>query len=312
MKLNPIMLALSLTLTALPSEAQTIELGSDASGYRRFLLYPHLQKGFEAMGQGNRNRALTEFEQARVIAPNNALVATYLAEAYRYFGERARAEALLREQMKRNPGNLRLGKALGDLHTKSESTLALALALVLAPKPTVNSNPTTTAIPALAQAKTPALDILTRNTIAPRATTRLVRPGKPKLVTMSPLAQPTNQAQAFDPGVTPGYYFADTAYKTSAIGDFTSALPAAREAVRLEPDNPTYGKLLVYVLAQSGSYEEAEVLANQLLKDAVSDSQELMLQRQTIRRRLAFEHFEAANKALRSSSNETAVRGIRT
>jgi bacteriophage N4 adsorption protein A len=77
MKLNPITLALSLALTALAADAQNIELGSDASGYKRFLLYPHLQKGFEAIELGNRNRALNEFEQARTIAPNNAIVATW-------------------------------------------------------------------------------------------------------------------------------------------------------------------------------------------------------------------------------------------
>ena len=317
MKLNPIMLAISLALTALAVDAQTIELGSDGTGYKRFLLYPHLQKGFEAMEQGNRNRALTEFEQARSIAPNSAVVATYLANAYRHFGERDRAEALLKEQLKRNPGNVQLGKALSDLRTKPAPELALALARTLLPAATTTATATTTTTttttkisttaPALTLAKTRLIASLNSGTTAPRAVANRIRPSKPKLVTSSPRSLPETQAQAPVSGVTQGYYFADKAYKTSAAGDFASALPAAREAARLEPDNRAYGKLLVYVLAQSGGYEEAEAMASKLLKDAVADSHELMEQRQAIRRRLAFEHFETANTALRSGNSETAV-----
>lgn len=308
MKLNPIMLALSLALASLAADAQTIELGPDETGYKRFLLYPHLQKGFEAMKQGNRNRALTEFEQARAIAPNNAVVATYLAEAYRHFGERDRAEALLREQLKRNPANVQLGKALSDLRAKAapELTLTLILARSLTLAPTSTS--TSTTAPALALIQAQSLANLTSGTTASRDVAQRVRPNKSKVVAKSTRTQPESQAQAPVSSVTPGYYFADTAYKTSAVGDFGSALPAAREAARLEPENRAYGKLLVYVLAQSGAHEEADAMASKLLKDAVADSQELMEQRQAIRRRLAFEHFEAANKALSGGDSEAAVR----
>jgi bacteriophage N4 adsorption protein A len=317
MKLNPIMLALSLALTSLAAGAQTIDLGSDATGYKRFLLYPHLEKGFEAMKQGNRNRALTEFEQARTIAPNNAVVATYLAEAYRHFGERDRAEALLREQLKRNPADVQLGKALSDLRAKVAPeliltlTLILARSLTLAPTSTSTSTSTSTTAPALALIQTQALANLSSGATTFRVAAHWIRPRKAKLVARSTRARPESQAQAPVSSVTPGYYFADTAYKTSASGDFASALPAAREAARLEPENRAYGKLLVYVLAQSGGYEEAEAMASKLLKDAVADGQELMEQRQAIRRRLAFEHFEAANKALHSDDAEAAVREAR-
>lgn len=313
MKLNPIMLALSLALTSLAANAQTIELGSDGSGYKRFLLYPHLQKGFEAMKQGNQSRALTEFEQARTIAPNNAVVATYLAEAYRHFGELDRAEALIREQLKRNPGNEQLGKALSGLRTRPAPELALALALTLAPTATATAATATTTAPApvLALTQTQALANLTNGTKAPRTIANRVRPNKPKLVVNSTQPRLESEVQAPISNVTPGYYFADAAYKTSASGEFASALPAAREAARLEPENRAYGKLLVYVLAQSGGYEEAEAMASKLLKDAVADGQELMEQRQAIRRRLAFEHFEAANKALNSDDADVAVREAR-
>jgi bacteriophage N4 adsorption protein A len=309
MKLNPIMIALSIAMTSLAVSAQTTELASDGNGYKRFLLYPHLQKGFDAMKQGNRNRALTEFEQASLIAPNNVVVATYLAEAYRYFGERDRAEALLKMQLIRNPGNVQLTRALSDLRAKPAPELILAP--TRAPTTTATTTITVTTAPTLELPRARRIAGVASNLTVGRATTLRVRQSTTKLMTRSPQALPVSQAQAPFVSVTQGYYFADTAYKASAAGDFASALPAAREAVRLEPDNRAYGKLLVYVLAQHGGYKEAEVMASKLLNDAVTDGQELIVQRQAIRRRLAFEHFEAANKALHSGDAETAEREAR-
>lgn len=314
MKLNPIMLALSLAMTSLTANAQTTELGPDTNGYKRFLLYPHLQKGFDAMKRGNKSRALTEFEQASMIAPNNAVVATYLAEAYRHFGERDRAEALIKAQLQRNPGNDQLTKALGDLRAKPAPELVLALTLT--PNTNINSTntiitTTVTAAPKLKLTRAQNIASLNRDVSAKRADALRVSSNKPKLVAKSSQTPPAIPVPVLFSSVTQGYYFADTAYKASAAGNFGSALPAAREAVRLEPDNRAYGKLLLYVLAQHGGYKEAEAMASKLLNDAVTDRQELMVQRQAIRRRLAFEHFEAANKALHSGDTETAEREAR-
>ena len=298
MKLNPIMIALCLATTCLAAEAQTIELGSDGNGYKRFLLYPHLQKGFEAMKQGNKARTITEFEQANTIAPNNVEVATYLAEAYRHFGERDRAEALLKEQLKRNPGNTRLGKALSDLRVKP----AQALELVLTQTPTAS----TTHVSSL----TLSLDKedLSGVAAASRVAVHRAQPNKIKTPPRSPRVKHASHAKTPASTVSQGYYFADTAYKSSAAGDFATALLAAREAARLEPENRSYGKLLVYVLVQSSDYEEAETIASKLLKDADADSQELKAQRDAIRRRLAYSHFDAANKALDAGDTEAATR----
>jgi bacteriophage N4 adsorption protein A len=316
MKLNPIMLALSLAVTSLTANAQTTELGPDNNGYKRFLLYPHLQKGFDAMKRGNKSRALTEFEQASMIAPNNAVIATYLAEAYRHFGERERAEVLIKAQLLRNPGNDQLTKALGDLRAKPAPELVLALTLT--PNTNTNINSANTTIPTtvttaskLELTRAQNIARLTRDMTAKRAAAFRVLPNKPKLVAESSQTPPASQAPVLFASVTQGYYFADTAYKASAAGNFSSALPAAREAVRLEPGNRAYGKLLLYVLAQHGGYEEAEAMASKLLNDAVTDGQELIAQRQAIRRRLAFEHFDTANKALHSGDTETAERESR-
>ena len=116
MKMKTISAVLAV-LIAIPSlaSAQQFDLGNDLSGYRRFLVYPHLQQGWESMQRGERDRALAEFEQARRLAPENAAVALHLAAAYRKFGEAGRAESILRAQLKQTPDDARLSSALADL-----------------------------------------------------------------------------------------------------------------------------------------------------------------------------------------------------
>ena len=91
------------------------DLGSDVSGYHRFLIYPHLEKGWDSLRRGDRARALAEFERARELAPTNAAVALQLADAYRTFGEIARAETLLRQQLEQTPSDKRVREALSRL-----------------------------------------------------------------------------------------------------------------------------------------------------------------------------------------------------
>jgi len=125
MRLIPAVLALMLALPPLAS-AQDFDLGRDLTAYRRFLIYPHLQKGWESMQRGERDRALTEFEQARRLAPENASVALHLAAAYRKFGETSRAESVLREQLKRTPDDARLRAALTDLRATAPRAASLS------------------------------------------------------------------------------------------------------------------------------------------------------------------------------------------
>ena len=82
MTLKLTVLALSLGLSVVAANAQTMDLGPDSTGYQRFLLYPHLERGFDAMARGDRSIALSEFEQAHVLAPNNPVMALHLAQAY--------------------------------------------------------------------------------------------------------------------------------------------------------------------------------------------------------------------------------------
>ena len=132
MKLNSMMLALSLGLWAVAAGAQTIDLGLDASGYRRFELYPHLEKGFAAMAKGQRRRALVAFERARLLAPDNPAVTLHLATAYRHFGAVKYAEALLRRQLTRHPGHAGLTQALQDMGAPARTKTPVPLPLPLA------------------------------------------------------------------------------------------------------------------------------------------------------------------------------------
>ena len=98
----------------------------EISGYVRFLVYPHLQQGWESIRRGERDRALAEFEQARRLAPENAAVALQLATAYGKFGETGRAESILRAQLQRTPGDERLRSALAALRPATTPPPAVA------------------------------------------------------------------------------------------------------------------------------------------------------------------------------------------
>ena len=114
MKLSSMLVSLLLSIPA-AAAAQPADLANDLTGYTRFLVYPHLQRGRESMERGERNQALAEFERARDLAPDNAGVALYLAAAYRKFGDAARAEAVLLQQLRRTPNDVRLHTALANL-----------------------------------------------------------------------------------------------------------------------------------------------------------------------------------------------------
>jgi adsorption protein A len=123
MKVVSLLLALALGAPFAVS-AQQFDLGDDIDGHRRFLIYPHLQKGWESMQRGDRDRALAELERARSLAPESAAVALQLAEGYRRFGLTARAESLLRGQLTRTPSDARLRSALIDLLAAAQGASA--------------------------------------------------------------------------------------------------------------------------------------------------------------------------------------------
>ena len=50
--------------------------------YQSFLIYPHLDKGFRSMENGDLKLAISEFKHAKKLAPKSKMLTIYLANAY--------------------------------------------------------------------------------------------------------------------------------------------------------------------------------------------------------------------------------------
>lgn len=303
MKLNLTMLALSLSLSVFAASAQTLDLGPDATGYRRFLLYPHLERGFDAMARGERGVALSEFEQAHTLAPDNPVVAIHLAQAYRRFNEPARAEAVLRKQLTRNPGNARLAHALAELQGRAPKTAHLPPARPLSPPAA-----TSPGNPAVAQPRADGNPAL-RTPAAPIPLAEAPRPGR-----AAPGSRPRRAiTSAASRRADSAYAFAGKAYKVSAEGDHAAAVLAAREALRLAPGNRAYRSLLVYELSETGQLEEADAVASQIPPGASvgGPDDELVARQKMVRQHIAFKYFDEANKAAAAGQADAAAESAR-
>ena len=307
-KLELTVLALSLSLPALTASAQSLDLGPDATGYRRFLLYPHLDRAFEAQARGDRATALSEFEQARALAPDNPVVALHLAQALRRFSNPVRAEAVLREQLKRNPGNARLASALAEL----QSAMVRTAELPAAPPPSLSLSPSAEALPGSATPGRPAADgTLALQSPAPKpAAPAAALPRSGRAV---PAARPYKPVTAASRRADSAYAFADKAYKASAQGDHEAAARLAREALRLAPGNRAYRSLLVYELSETGQFEEADVVVSLALPGmpAGGADDELAARQKMIRQHIAFKYFDQANKAALAGDAEAASQSSR-
>lgn len=300
MKPNLTMLAVSLGLSVFAVNAQTLDLGPDTTGYRRFLVYPHLEKGFNAMARNDRQVALTEFEQALALAPDNPVIALHLAHALRRFNQSERAEVVLREQLQRNPGNARLTDALADLSDAPPKNVRLAQSVPL-PAPAAVLAMVPAASPPATDNHVAALSYTPSMQQAAGTTHRQAAPVARKAVTVA--SRRVNAA----------YALADKAYKLSAQNDHPAAVRAAREALRLMPANRAYRSLLVYELSETDQLEEADTVASYLPPDAgaARPDDELVARQKMVRQHIAFKHFDAANQAAAASKADTAVESAR-
>lgn len=85
------------------------------SDYRHFVLYPHLEKALRAQQENDEQTALAEFRHIHQQAPDNVVLARYLAEAYRHFGHDDKAIAVLEDQRQRHPGDRHLQALLAAI-----------------------------------------------------------------------------------------------------------------------------------------------------------------------------------------------------
>lgn len=281
--------ALPLLLAAQAALAQPLDLGAQVSSYTRFLVYPHLQKGFEALERGDRAQSIAEFGQARRLAPESPVIATYLAEAYRRFGDVAAARKLLQAELARFPGDARLQAALAALTPPPAPP---------APRPTASAGVGAAApSPAPRETATPAPNSSPASVRASAQADRSARAPAPRPVGRPAVVRAQGRAAAAGnrarrAAIPPGYRQADAAYQASARGDFKAAAAAAREAVRMAPDNADYRRLLAYTLLEVGSDEELQALA------ASAADERLTALAQQSRARQAYRDFERAGAAL--------------
>lgn len=85
------------------------------SNYRHFLIYPHFEKALKAQQNNDEVIALREFEHIHKLAPESIPIVMYLVEAYRHFGHDDRAQALLTEQAKLHPDDVRIQAQIAAL-----------------------------------------------------------------------------------------------------------------------------------------------------------------------------------------------------
>lgn len=319
MKRLPSTLALTLLLVAGPVLGQAIDLGPGVSGYTRFLVYPHLQKGFDALRDADRARAYDEFRQALRLAPDSAVIAGYLVEAYRQFGDTDKARQLLQQQIAKHPGDAALRHALASLEPvaapRTAAPQAQAIAQATDPRPASGTAPSAGQASAMAPThETPAQRALAQQgagpsrASAPQGVASRRTSSRGAISRSARLPRSVSPGAALAAGPTAGrrgaaYDSADTAYKASAQGDFQSAARAARQAVQLEPDNGDYRRLLAYALLETGAYADVEAVAGQ---GTPSDPELTELARQA-RQRRAYAEFEAANRALAQGDVDRAI-----
>ncbi len=215
MKHLPTTLALALLLAAGPTLAQPIDLGPGVSSYTRFLVYPHLQKGFDAVRDGNRARAYDEFEQALKLAPQSTVIVRYLADAYRHFGETDKARALLQAHLAQRPDDAGLQEALA------------ALTLAPAPEPVAPAAP----------ARTPKVSVAKSVELAPPPVASTEEPAVSAQEAVP--AEPEAPAAASEPAPAPAPIEAPAEAATAEVAAPPAEAvvsPPAEQALPSEPE----------------------------------------------------------------------------
>ena len=303
MNFAPRILALAVMLASTGAPAQTLDLGPDISPLKRFQVYPHIDKAFEAMARGDGTRAIAELEHAHRLAPENTAIALHLAQAYQRFGQPARAAALLRAQRSRHPGDARIAQALRDLQPPpapvQESATVVAQPEAAPAAPVLAAAPSATAPEPASEHGTPAAapaiaappDQLAKPAPAVRAQRRMAQVPRPRRADGAP-----------------GYAAASRAYEAVERAELPAALAWAREAAQAAPANADYQRLLTYLLIENGLYEEAQAKAQEAeLTFAPQGDTQWQALGDTARQRHAYAQFEAASQAQRQGRASDAL-----
>lgn len=235
----------ALLLLAPPAgAADRFDLGPGVSDYRRFLVYPHLQKGFAALADGRRDTALAELGRAREILPGNPVVAVYYADALARFGDLTTARRVLEQQRRVTPDNARVLDALDALPPVAvATTTAPAGASARAPaRPAATARAATSAAAAPAaanRAMQPAApvrsDLASTSTAVPDALSSSApapAPAAPESVAADPVA--ATAASATNTTPAPSAVPASTAAAPAVELPHATPTPASAPHVALE------------------------------------------------------------------------------
>lgn len=91
--------SLSYSFTAYSQE----DWSDQINARQRFTIYPHVDAGFRALNQKRYEAAITEFQRALTLAPNNLALVSYLAETYAASDELSKALLTIDAQLKLTP-----------------------------------------------------------------------------------------------------------------------------------------------------------------------------------------------------------------
>ena len=99
------------TNTSLASEKKDYAV-DDISSYQSFLIYPHLDKGFTSMANGDLKLAIAEFKHAKKLASKSKMLTIYLANAYNQVKDYGKSIQILEQQNKYTPNDPQIKDAL--------------------------------------------------------------------------------------------------------------------------------------------------------------------------------------------------------
>lgn len=260
----PRLLALAVACTALAGNAQTMDLGPTVSPLRRFQVYPHLDKALEALGRDDSQRAIAELRQAQRLAPGSTPIALYLANAYRRAGQPEQADALLRAQLQRSPGDPRLQDALRSPPAPGKSAATAAPAAGAAEK----------AAPAPQSARPwpPA------HAPSPHQAAASVPPAQPASGPQAQAERPALRQQLNEEREARALEHFVQAQQARERGDLVQALQLAQTGSGLAPATLAYRLQWLGLLLRQRQYAQAQQVAEQgLALDSDDPALQLLL-----------------------------------
>lgn len=87
---------------------------TNVNTFKRFVTFPHIEKGLSSINKQDYERAINEFKQVRAWAPKSPQTAIYLANAYSLNGEYDEAKKVLEDQLQYTPNNAEIKASLND------------------------------------------------------------------------------------------------------------------------------------------------------------------------------------------------------